>query len=117
MLGTTDMMQNIVDILSKEIKIDSHIVRLAKKNCRVYMFSYSARKDILKIYDWLYKDATIFLTRKKEKFETLSLIKDVIYNNQKLCSVNNCENLRLCSDVCAYHYHKEIRDKRKLSLV
>ena len=34
-------------------------------------FKYSGINNVRKIYMWLYQDATIFLHRKKDKFESL----------------------------------------------
>ena len=32
---------------------------------------YSGRKQMKSFYDFIYKDATVFLFRKKQKFETI----------------------------------------------
>jgi hypothetical protein len=51
-------------------KLNLNITKINKrKGC--YSLSYSGRKQIKKIYDFLYKDATIYLNRKKIKFENI----------------------------------------------
>lgn len=35
------------------------------------MMEYSGRRNVLKFYQFLYKDATVYLPRKKEKFEEI----------------------------------------------
>lgn len=41
------------------------------KNCKdtqLHILTYQGRKNLLRIRDWLYKDANIYLSRKKDKF-------------------------------------------------
>lgn len=44
------------------------------KNDGVHQFSFSSKKDVTAFYHYLYDDATLFLTRKKDRFEQLPFI-------------------------------------------
>lgn len=66
-LGTQNMIENISDIVYKEIGIKRRNVRKRKNNI-FYDIIYDGNKITKKIYNWLYKDATLFLIRKKDKF-------------------------------------------------
>ena len=37
-------------------------------------FSFSSKKDVENFYNLIYKDATIYLTRKRDRFESLEFI-------------------------------------------
>ena len=39
-----------------------------------YSFMFSSKKDVENFYNYIYKDAKIYLTRKKEKFKLLPFI-------------------------------------------
>lgn len=63
--------EKLQDILVKELSINK--TKISIKNREQYQPLYtlqnSAKKDIKKLYDYLYKDSTICLQRKKDKFE------------------------------------------------
>ena len=40
-------------------------------------FKFTSKKDVKAFYEYIYKDATIYLTRKKEKFELLDFINPI----------------------------------------
>lgn len=42
------------------------------------MVNIRRKEDILKLYNFMYQDATIFLTRKKEKFEQYFILNQMI---------------------------------------
>jgi hypothetical protein len=46
-------------------------IRMDKRNSYTASFGISKYENILKFYRWLYKDATYFLTRKKNKFDKI----------------------------------------------
>ena len=47
----------------------------------LYKLTYRSHKDIINIYNWLYKNSTIYLNRKKEKFE--EIIAEIKYKTFK----------------------------------
>lgn len=59
--------QYLIDNLGfKQTKLNSH--RISSDICTM---EYSGRQNIKKFYDFIYKDATVFLPRKKKKFEEI----------------------------------------------
>ena len=65
--GTFDMLEHIREILHQEIDTNASVHRYKNKN--IYDFKVGGKNKIIAFYDYLYKDASIFLSRKKEKFD------------------------------------------------
>ena len=70
--GNEEMVTNIRAILYDAFGIAQNKVHVKKDG--VAIFSFSSKKDVTAFYHYLYDDATIFLTRKKDRFEKLSFI-------------------------------------------
>ena len=45
------------------------LVDMNKYGSNVFNLVYTKNKDIVSLYYYMYKDATVFLTRKKNKFD------------------------------------------------
>lgn len=73
------------DTLVKELNINRTKISIRQKEgCQpLYTLQNSARKDINKIYNYLYNESTIYLKRKKDKFEN--------YFNQNAVLRQGCE--------------------------
>lgn len=71
--GNEIMMHEIQNMLIEEIEINRNKI-YAREN-GVYSFAFSSKKDVTAFYHYLYDDSTIFLTRKRERFEKLPFIK------------------------------------------
>lgn len=69
--GHKSILSEIKKVLFKEcnLKKETHII--FDKNGVTGMFVYGGTKQVLKIKDFLYKNATIYLTRKFEKFKLI----------------------------------------------
>ena len=63
--GSLSFLMDIQNILHTKINTTNLKVGLYKKAYRIHWYS---RNDINNVYNYLYKDSTIFLERKKEKF-------------------------------------------------
>lgn len=63
--------EKLQDVLVKELNINKTkiIVEIRGEYQPLYTLHNSAKRDIKKLYDYLYKDSTIYLQRKKDKFE------------------------------------------------
>lgn len=70
--GKGPLVLDIQQILHKELGIN--LTKVYTKNDGVHQFSFSSKKDVTAFYHYLYDDATLFLTRKKDKFEQLPFI-------------------------------------------
>lgn len=76
----------------------------------VLAIEYVGRNNIKKIYEYLYKDATIFLERKKLIFEQIEKQRP----QEKRCSIIGCENKHYGLGLCKNHYYQEYGNiKRK----
>ena len=72
-LGTPSFLDEYEKIMLKNLKNKKKTKRIIRDNWNVntQQIMYSGRLRVLDIYSFLYKDATIYLKRKKEKFEEL----------------------------------------------
>lgn len=67
-LGTEQFVKGAQQIMMKGLDLSKTKIRLHRS---AYYLEYSGNKQCMKIGDWLYKDATIYLQRKYEKFKTI----------------------------------------------
>ena len=65
--GTFDMLSNIRNILHQEISTSASVYKYANKD--IYDFKVGGKNKVIAFYNYLYKDASIFLSRKKDKFD------------------------------------------------
>lgn len=65
-VGTKDVCENIIKIFNTKCAIKT--LYLEKYGENTFKVRTGAQKSCLKIYNYLYKDATLYLERKKEKF-------------------------------------------------
>lgn len=77
--GSSTFIPYLQDYLIKNIGLSKNKLNYskAKEDHRHCIMEYSGRKNILKLYDFMYKDATIFGERKKKKFEEI-----LTFNNE-----------------------------------
>lgn len=64
--GNHFLLEQIKHILAEEFNISNNKI-FDKSN--VSLLYFSKKKDIKNFYDYIYKDASIFLTRKKKRFD------------------------------------------------
>lgn len=64
-VGTKEFLEKVQEILIKELQIGNPKLRFFRN---IYYLEYKGRRQINKIKNWMYKDATIFLERKYNKF-------------------------------------------------
>lgn len=83
-VGTESMMNWLKKYLENQLNLNNRTVINCKYSEILFSLFYSAVADIKKIYNYLYKDATIFLTRKKEKFE-----KEITITRRSKTGTNN----------------------------
>jgi hypothetical protein len=65
-IGTQKFAEQYGSILEQNCKLNHN--KIAKHN-NIYRLNYGGNKTTKKIYDFLYKDATVWLDRKREKFQ------------------------------------------------
>lgn len=76
--GSKQLMQDISDLLFNKLHLKQKPLVYSYKDRKLSEIHINNMEDIYKLGNWIYKDATIFLKRKKDKFE---LIKNDIYNH------------------------------------
>lgn len=67
-VGTFDFVSSIQKIMVKELNLTMTKI---KKHRNVFYLEYSGNKQCKKIAEWMYKDSSIFLERKYEKFKSI----------------------------------------------
>lgn len=70
MISTFSFLEDIQTIMIKNLELNKTKL-YNPKNCKdnqLHILTYQGGRSIRKIREWLYKDATIYLTRKREKF-------------------------------------------------
>jgi len=74
--GTLELIQDLLVVFNNELNIKKILVRraigpLSTPNANTYVFSMTGFNKIKKFLDWIYQDATIYFTRKKDKYITI----------------------------------------------
>lgn len=74
-VGTSDVLNHIEKYFLKALDRDKPNKRIHSKqwNENTQAMSYSGNKQVLKIFNYLYKDATVFLTRKLLRFNQFGM--------------------------------------------
>lgn len=67
-LGSQEFIISLKEIIYKTLSITSKIDK-SGKNKKITRLRVCAKKDVMKLYHWLYDDSLIHLKRKKDKFE------------------------------------------------
>lgn len=68
LLGTYSMMENILSIF-KDLSSTSSKIYQDKRHDELYYICVGGKNMVFPIYQYLYKDASLFLERKKKKFD------------------------------------------------
>jgi len=68
-VSTKDMIDNIKQLL-KSLGVNSYISHPKKYTGNTYRLDSGGSRQVIKFYDWIYKDATIYLDRKYHLFKT-----------------------------------------------
>jgi hypothetical protein len=78
--GTKEFLSEIQKILIQKIQT-RHNIPIYKK--QIFELNYESQADVLSIYNWLYKNATVWLERKRDKFKEMI---EVIIPKDRICS-------------------------------
>ena len=77
--GCYKMMEDLQEVLFQEIGLRKRTITVRPTN-GADSFAFSAQKDLIAFYHYIYDDATIWMKRKKDKFYLLECIKSSITN-------------------------------------
>lgn len=69
--GTTSIIEGIQNILVNNKICKRNKLNTSKSTDNCIQLEYSGRKQMKRFYEFIYKDATIYMNRKKQKFESI----------------------------------------------
>ena len=67
--GNKEFLNNIIQFLHKEI--NTNIISLYQEKENLWSIAYRSNEDMLKVYNYLYDNATIYMKRKKDKYDLI----------------------------------------------
>lgn len=121
--GTFDMIQGIATVIKKKFGFVGNIYNIySHKNCGVQIF-YCKVKEIIQILDWLYRDATYFMLRKKNKYDIFFQRKPIIRTDwtmkelqKTICLYETFKSWRVVASLINNEFHcgKLIRNRKSL---
>jgi len=65
--GSFDFLSSLNNLLTETIQLNSLKIKTTKS--KIYQFSFGGNNQVKSFYNWLYQDATLFLTRKEIKMK------------------------------------------------
>jgi hypothetical protein len=99
--GTEDMMNGINNVLLNNNVIKKPIKIQQTKSKTLHIIKKSGNIGVLLFKEWLYRDATIYLQRKKSKFD------NVVQSNKLFSKCKLCNNKFYAKELCRNHYEKQ----------
>ena len=76
MIGTRMFLNTVAEIVKKNIGVEVTINRDARAKDPICSLRCNKRQDVIKLLNWLYKNSTIYLQRKYDKYRTFININD-----------------------------------------
>lgn len=111
LVGTINFLLPLQQILMGELgfsktKLDQ---RYKGRNNKIRSLRYCGINQCITFRDWLYKDANIYMERKKEAFESYVPFE----REERKCSVEGCHKKHVSVGYCKNHYYEFCGGKEK----
>lgn len=114
MVSTESFCNSLSTIFKNKLNINTYIrARHPERKTNTRMLEISGRRQCIKLLDWIYQDASIYLKRKYDRYvELLNFVEGK--NKPKICKKNSCALIVHRSGMCRNHYNEQRRENRKV---
>jgi adenosine deaminase len=117
-VGTFEFLTKVQNIFQQEIGVSptSLQIKCKKRMTNNYQFAIGGNKKVQKVLEWIYKDSTIHLERKFNRFQEFKnnysasiFLKNMerISRMNRVCSTSGCNNKIIARGLCNKCYQKE----------
>lgn len=104
-VGTISFCLSVSAITSDMLDINWYIeTRHKERNNNIRQIRTSGRTQIVRFLDWIYKDASLFLERKKALYLEHKRISEIV-TEIRLCTIDNCNKKHFANGYCRNHYY------------
>lgn len=105
-VATHSFCLSLTEIFKRELEITPYLrTRHPERNHNIRMLEISGGRQLRRFLKWLYKDATIYMQRKYEKFKQ-HIEYEAKLGKERLCSIEGCQQKHVGRGLCRQHYYK-----------
>ena len=103
-IGTMCFLESLQDILFVQLSLNRTLLnqRQKERDNSIRSLQIGGNKQCIKFRDWLYEDATIFLKRKKDIFDSYLPFEQT----ERKCSVEGCDKKHCGKNYCRKHHYE-----------
>lgn len=115
-VGNIKFLEGLQNILIDKLNFNKTTIKVTNptRNTKTRTLRHGGANQCIRFRDWIYKDATVFLTRKKEKLDAIVSNSHSKYSHDPLCIEEGCDAPFFCKGYCQKHYYKHKRTKNEI---